>query len=517
MPRQTTDMVLTQKNHRTFLQIGGAGPENTLQYVGQSGTYMILGDIDSPIRGGVSKVNFYNSSQYGGGFKTIGITEEAADFGSVSLTLMDPHGRIPWFHQDNICPFTVYDLAGTCKDPSNFLRGWSDYLRIVSGLVVTDRSTTAPTSQDSDEVVTTELSCTITGGVYTVGPISFGEQAGASVGSTVVGAVYGTQVQCAGCGKANDGTKWIYTVAKFETPSATTPTELIYTTDGGANWTQVTVGTGAETPVAITIVGTYLVVVCTTSFFYADINTLTGVPGSFTEVVQSSWSTHNAKSISVLSQREVFVCAEDGYIYKSTNIPSGFVTLNAGAATNADLLSISNDGGDVLVAVGATGTVIKSLNRGETFSATTTEPDGVVSNLSVAVKDKYQFWVGTSDGKLWYTLDGGETWTENAFSGEKGSGSIDSIIFVTDEVMHFAHSNGSTVARIYTSSNGGVTFDNTVGASPRLVGFPVCDKILQIAVPYTDDRTIAANNICAVGIAGDGVDGIIVLGKPNIS
>ena len=517
MPRQSSDQVITQKHHRTFIQQGGAGPENSLQYAGQTGTYFVVGDIDNPVSGGVSKINFYNESQYGGGYKTIGITEEAADFPSVSLTLMDPHGRIPWFHQDNLCPFTVYDLSGTCKDPSNFLRGWSNYMRVLSGLKPTDRSTTAPTSQDSDEVVTTELSCTITGGVYTLGSISFGEQAGTEVGSTVVGAVYGTQIQCAGCGKANDGTKWIYTVAKYETPSATTPTEVIYTTDGGATWSQVTVGTGAETPVAITIVGTYLVVVCTTSFFYSDINTLTGVPGTFTEVVQSAWSTHNAKGITVLSQREVFVCGEDGYIYKSSNIPSGFVTHNAGAATTADLHSISNDGGDVLVAVGVTGTVIRSSNRGETFSSTTTEPDGAVTNLSVGVKDKYQYWVGTNDGKLWYTLDGGETWTESAFSGEKGSGTIDSIVWVTDEVMHFAHANGSSVARIYTTSNGGVSFDNNVGASPRLVGFPVCDKILQIAVPYTNDRTIAANNICAVGIAADGTDGIIVLGKPNIS
>ncbi|MGB8982710.1 MAG: hypothetical protein WCC12_12610, partial [Anaerolineales bacterium] len=292
------------------------------------------------------------------------------------------------------------------------------------------------------------------------------------------------------------------------------PSELIYTTDGGANWSQATItGIGAtEDPNHIAIVGSRIVVLSATAgsatsggYYWADIDPDTGVPGTWTKVTTGFVNAAQPRDIFVLSPREVFICGDAGYIYKATDITSGVSVLNAGVATAQNLNRIHGSD-DVIVAVGAAGTVIRSINRGATFAATVTAP--TVSLLQALwVFDRLRFWVGSVNGYIWYTLDGGKTWTNKGFSGN-GSGQVFDINFPSEEIGYMLHGNATPTARLFFTLDGGVTWTN-VGW--RLAKWPTFNYAKQIATPTSSDSAVNCNNVAIAGITSTN-DGVLLLG-----
>ena len=145
---------------------------------------------------------------------------------------------------------------------------------------------------DTDELVGDELTITLSD-IYPVGPLGFGDNALTLIDREVFDVVYGTEQTCGNCGPENDGCKQIYAVTRSSGGSPGLPAELIYTTDGGANWSQATItGIGAtEDPNAILVIGSRLVVLSPTAasatqggYYWADIDPDTGIPGTWTKV-----------------------------------------------------------------------------------------------------------------------------------------------------------------------------------------------------------------------------------------
>jgi photosystem II stability/assembly factor-like uncharacterized protein len=246
------------------------------------------------------------------------------------------------------------------------------------------------------------------------------------------------------------------------------------------------------------------------NYYWAEINYKTGVPGAFTQVNEGIVLAGSPTDIYVLSPREVFFCGDLGYIYKSTDITAGMEVIDAGDATGENLNRI--DGVDeTIVAVGDSNAVIKSSNRGRTFATTTESPVAAIIQ-ALAVLDDDRYWIGTGAGagagEVWYTIDGGETWTELAFAGS-GAGVVRDIIFVNDEVGYFAHNTTTPdVARIFTTWNGGVDW---IMGDPRLINLPVFDWAGRLAFPDAA-AGVAVNNLAVAGLSGGGVDGILLLG-----
>lgn len=155
------------------------------------------------------------------------------------------------------------------------------------------------------------------------------------------------------------------------------------------------------------------------------------------------------------------------------------------------------------VAVGNGGVIAKTEN-GTTWTRVTPFV-GVGVNLNcVWVKSATEWWVGTSAGTLYYTLDGGETWTQKSFAGS-GSGSVRDIWFATDSVVYMAHSTSTPVGRMLRSTNGG--YDWVV--MPEGVGsMPDNDRINAVAACSENPDIVVG-----VGLAGNGTDGFIVVGS----
>lgn len=496
------DEIITQKHKRNFIQFGGAQPGNPVQYAGQDAQYMFLDGVAAPESGGVDPV-FVPDPRKAGRYKLVARSITAPDLPTATLIMHEKHGSIPRQLQRIGCPFTLYELSGQCKDLSDFLSGWSDYVLIYSGAEVTDKDLGTRTARDSDDPIEDSLSVTLAE-IYPVGALGFGAEAATQVDTEIVDIVYGTDISC----NCTDNTNYIYALAK--SPGAGSPglpSELLYSTDGGATWnSQAINGIGAsELGLAIDIVGSYLLVLGLDAYYIAEINNKTGVPGTFTKVSTGFVAAGSPNDVYVASPREVWFAGDGGYIYKSTDITAGVSAVNPGDTTTQNLTRIHGKE-ETIVAVGAAGTVIKSNNRGVTWITVTTAPSAAaLSAIAVISLDAY--WVGTATGYAYYTKDGGETWTSKAFSGS-GAGAVRDIVFCTEEVGWLAHDTATPTGRLFNTWNGG---ENWTNAAPRVLNFPVVDRVNRVAYPDAHP-SIAANNVALACLAGDGFDGTIVLG-----
>lgn len=510
MPSISANEVITYKHKRNFIQYGGPRPNNAVAYAGQDAQYMAIEGVGVPDSGGIDPI-FVPDPRKPGSYRLIGRKITPPDLASATLKLLERHGAIPRQLLQQGCQFNLYEPTGDCKDLSDFLSGWSDYVLIYSLAQVTDKDLGTRSAWDADDQIEDSLSLQLSD-VYPIGPLAFGEQAAANIDREVVDVVFASQVQCGECGPQDDGTNKVFAVTKSSgAGSVGIPAQVVYSLDGGLSWADSDItGIGASAdPIAIDIVGDKIVVLVPSegAYYWSTLNQYTGVPGTWNKVTTGFVAAHDPNDLYVASPREIYFCGDGGYIYKSTDITAGVSVVNAGAATSNDLIRI--DGKDeTIVATGEVSTVIKSLNRGLTFATTTTNPSVIaVTVQALEVLDALRYWVGTDSGRLLYTLNGGETWVQVAFSGA-GAGQVRDIVFATDEVGYFSHDTATPTARIFTTWDGGTDWTN---ANPRILNLPTFNRATRLAVPNAS-AGIAANTVAAGGLSGGGTDGILLIG-----
>ena len=503
MTNLNADEVITSKHKRAFIQFGGPRPNIDVKYAGQDAQYLFIDGVSDPESGGVDPI-YVPDHRRQGAYRLVGRQISPPDLANATLNMLEKHGGIPRQLLKEGCILNVYELTGDCRDLSDFLGGWSDYVLIYSNAIITDKDLGTRTQMDADEAIQDGISVVL-GDIYPVGALAFGAEAAALIDREVTGVTFGSLVSCQ-CDNSSD---YIYACSKSSgAGSPGLPSEVHYSVDGGNNWSSVNIdGIGAtEDAIAIGVVGQYLVVLSDgDAYYYATINRKTGVPGTFTKVTTGIVAAGTPRDFFVLSAREVWFVGDGGYIYKSTNILNGVTVVSAGDATSEDLNRVKAADNVILIG-GDNGAVVLSLNRGATFATTTAAPSA--SNiLAIGVLDQDRFWAGDSAGNLWYSLTQGESWVQYEFPGD-GAGQVDDIVWVNDEVGFFAHRSAAPAGSIWATWDGGKSWTNT---SPRLNNFPTVDYISRIAYPEGSNG-IAANNIALAGLAGDGTDGILLLG-----
>ena len=531
MPNLTADEIITKKHVRSFIQFGGPKPNNALLFSGQDSQYLSIEGVSNPEAGGIDPI-WVQDDRFPGKYKMVARTISPPDLASATLRMYEKHGAIPKQLTHINCAFNMYNNVGTCKDLSDFLRGWSDYVMIYSGAIVTDKDLGDRTAFDADEALEDSLSLTLAA-VYPIGALNFENEASTAVSAEVYDVVYGSNLQCGECGPQDDGTQRIYALTKIAA-SQGVENKVVYTIDGGKTWSSVipVIWQTASAFKAIDVVGDKLVVLGEDMYYYCTLNAITGEPAGATSWqavdMTSVTSTHTPNDMYVLSPREVFFCADDGYIFKSSEISSGastLTTLSAATATVDHLYRIHGKD-STIVAVGANGAVIKSLDRGRSFASVTTEPGGLQYRLkSLAVLDSLTYWVGTDQvgvntvGSMYYTLNGGETtWTQVSLADMDAINSqIYDIVFATDEVGYITMAKANGTAQMFATWDGGERWTKD---TPRILNLPTSTsptpgavvELNRIATPKGLDPSIMANNVALAGTGFTGNDGYLLIG-----
>ena len=507
----TADEIVMQQHKRAFLQFGGARPTNPLKYYGQDAQYFSIQGVSSP----EAKIDpIWVKDPVTNKYRMVGRKMSAPDMNKMTIEMYEKHGSIPRQLGVIGCSFNVYELTGACADLGDFLNGWDDYVMIYSYVTVTNKDEGDRFGFGDDNAITDKLEC-VPAAIYPIGKLSFGDNATTMIDLEVIDVVYGSKAQCGNCGVPDDGTNRIYAVVKSSGGSPGLPAEVIYSVDGGANWSQTNVtGMGAtEDPIAVDVVGRFLLVLSRTAgsatsggYYIAEIDSATGIPGTWTKITAGFVANKQPNDVWAANPREVYFCADGGYVYKSTDVTAGVTVANAGAATTQNLLRIKGNDTSI-VAAGDAGAIVRSINRGVTFAALTAASGARIR--AIECLDANRLWIGTDTGFCYSTINGGSTWTELVLTNFE-SGAIYDIVFVNDEVGYIAHTTTTPTGRIWSTWNGGKDWTYS---GKRITNMVTANKFNRIAVPGGAAAVdVQANNIAVAGLAASGSDGVLLIG-----
>lgn len=519
MPAPGNSEIITGRMGRPYLQIGGPRPNNRILYYGGETNYVFITGADAPQLGGITPIRVHSPNDVGQ-YVNVGATFAPADFPTSTLAMLEKQGAIPRQFLGINCLLNAYLLHGRCKNLADFDYGWEDYVEIYSSGRITSRSLGDRFDAEMDDGLRTELGVTWMGGIYPVGGMLFAEKNATAITLEVLDVTYANRTVCGECGPANDGTNWIYAVEKGGV--AAKPI-VHYSLDGGATWATSSIATAvnAEAPAAIRVMGSFLVVLSPTAssatqggYYFTTINPLTGAPGStWTKVTTGFTNNQKPNDMWVAGPREAYICADLGEILRLTDVTAGAVSLGTPTANN---LTRIHGNGDTIVAVGASATVVRSINRGQTFAVTTTAP-GAAALSAIQVLDRNRLWVGNTSGVVYYTLNAGETaWVTLTLPGVT-TVAIQDILFATDCAGYIAYTTTGPLGRVAATINGGVSWVASDLTNPRLIGIPTTatQRYNRLAAPAVSNNGINANNLLAVGL-GATTDGAFQQGAANV-
>jgi len=511
MSSDSANDILLQRDIRAFSQRGGSKPNNEIRYGGPNEQSMMFGDVANPRRGGITPIrehDWYTRNAY----RLVGRGQTPPDLQTVTITFRRKRGGVPWVVDDLTCPNTFFELAGECGAPDNFLYGWSDWVAIYSNALAITTTHKGRKAFDTDDPMTDDMENSLAS-YYEISTLSFGENAQTLIDREVIDLTYASGIECGACGVNNNGTNRLYAVTKSSgSGSPGIPAEVVWTIDGGSTYAQTTITGLSNTvdPTGIKVFGNFLQILDTAGngFWASEINRLSGAPGSWTNVTAGFTTNNQPNDWFVASSGLMFICGQNGRIYSLTNPLAGVTETYADAG--ADLVRINGDGNGTIVAVGESGTIVKSINNGLTWSLVSGPTSATLR--AVEVMNRYTFWIGSHSGRFWYTLDGGETWIEVSLGTDVVR--IDDIRFATEEVGYvLAGAPNVSTARLYTTYNSGKDWSSTqVSTNPRLQNWRTFTRGNRLAVPTLVPDSVAARRVAVGGLSGGGTDGILLQG-----
>lgn len=486
---------------RVFLIEGRARGDHVPVYMG----CMRAGGIDWSL-GDITKIECPSDKGYDK-FVERGKSKGAADRPSTSLV-----GRYAADLESELarlarigCSFDLHYHIGVCTDPTLFNT-------FQKAIVWEEVDLTNYSSDDIGALEEGERSAVNeTGAIsarefYEVLRLAFSEVAGDIVTNEVVDVVVCDAISCGECEEESDGCERVYAVTLGGGGSPGTPADVVYTLDGGAGWNTSEVDSlgAAENPTALACVSGYVVVVsndsCSLHYVLQTdldmvgdetwIENLTGFVA--TGCPNDIWSVGNY----------AFIVGDNGYIYGVADPTVGVTVLDAGASTGLTLRAVHAMDRNTAVAVGSNGVVVRTLNGGDTWQEMN-RPTGLGVHLHcVWVKTETEWWVGSSDGRLFYTLDGGVIWN---LAFDWGGGIVYDIAFSKDGMMAVSHTTAAPLGRLLRSYDGGNSFV-VLPEGPEAM--PAAQRFTALALCTND-----VNIVCGVGLDDGGVDGIVVWGE----
>lgn len=505
---------LKMGDRRGYIQFGGPRPNNRPYFYGGDTNYFVINGVSIPVSGGISPINVADPNR-AGGFIQSGKMRSAPDLPAGTLVFRERTKSIPRHWIAKNCLLNAYNAGGRCTSLSDFDYGWDGFIEIYSGGEVTSFDPGDRSSFEDDTAMETTLGLTFDS-IYAAGSISWASKATGAT-AAIVDVTYANRQVCGDCGPADDGTRRIYAL---ETGGGATKPVAWYSLDGGDTWASlsIAVAANAEAPNSIRVMGNYLIVVSPTAgaatqggLYYVPLNPATGAPsGAFVKVTTGFVATFEPRDIVVLGPKDAFLCCDSGVILYLTDPTAGVTT--RGTPVSTDLGRIASDGNNTIVAVGASGVVVKSTNRGQSFAATTTSPSGTPTLTGVAVLDENRFWIISATG-AWWTQDGAETaWTAASLPLTL-AGATD-IVFATQECGYIAYASGG-IARILATVNAGASWTRADLKNPRIQGMPTATitSFTRLACPKTGSNDINANFLLAAPAAGAGA---AYVGSPNL-
>ena len=487
---------------RVFTIEDGAGPANVP-------AYQSLARALAPSQGfgDVTPIRIPDPDQYGQ-FKIVDTIR-----GEKGLPEITVQARYQFTASDFLalarkgCPLDVQIHMGQCQNPADFNAGW-DKILVVEEAVITQWSAgdIGALDQGEDAVVNEEIP--VSGrDMYEILELLLGELGADEVHGEVVGVAICDSIQCGICGIPSDGCQKIFAITISQVGSPGLPAELIYSEDGGVTIGETAVDTLglAEDPTGLACVGVNLVVISndSNSLHYAPVADILDGAEAWVEMDTGFMGGGEPNAIFSLSSMYTWIVGDGGYVYFTADPTASVTVQDAGIATTEILHDVHAYDDQNVVAVGENGAVIVTSNGGDSWAEAAAIP-AATGLYAVWMKSSLEWFVGDALGSLWYTRDGGVSWTEKAFPGS-GAGVIRDIVFSTRTVGYMAHDTAAAAGRILRTIDGGYSW-YVLPEGPTTI--PANDYVASLAACPEDPNIIYGG-----GLGEDATDGFLVKGS----
>jgi len=302
------------------------------------------------------------------------------------------------------CPFNLAVRYGICERPDNPI-GWEKILHLEQA-DVTNRTITQPTSRMPGDQAEVTTGADIAANEFAeISQVVTTQQASDLTGTYVndlLDVSFCDSPNCGGdCGAYSEGCRVGWAVG--------TSGMLLYTPDGGTQWYVMTPPTGWATDSinSVCCTGDYILLTSGTDneIAWSDDNGVTW------NVVTTGFAYATTMSDCFMwGANAMWVVSDGGYVFFSDDGGMTWVIQDAGIATSQDLNEIHFLDTDLGYAVGAANAMIKTENGGETWTTLVGPSAGQVL-LCVWALTELIVYVGTDDGSMYVSYDGGATWT----------------------------------------------------------------------------------------------------------
>lgn len=191
-------------------------------------------------------------------------------------------------------------------------------------------------------------------------------------------------------------------------------------TDGGQTWTWFEFDGTSDTPTwtndisGISGIDDLIVVTSNGEGAHAYSN---DAGATWAEVTLADYAAHAPRGVVVESPTSIWICGDDGYIWKSKDGGNSAFTADGGdpgIVTASNLVRVKALSDRFVIAVGASNAIVKTENGGETWSLVTgPAAQAAVQVNSIGMWDQYIWLIVYEDGEAYWTDDGGASWTED--------------------------------------------------------------------------------------------------------
>lgn len=476
---------------RVFIQKDGSSPANPYFYYGA----LAFGETTEPL--GEREPIYLPSSERRNAWDIVGSSVAPQELASVDFTQrMDRFLRDAWWElrKKKGCLFNMKAVLSNCARPDNQY----DF----DGMIIfTNTGFTSFTIPGFNPLGGDNTALDLTGSLQIenfnpVRRIKFAEKADVNLLAEAIDGLYHDQVECGDCGGISDGCQRAYVLTAANAGSPGLSSQILHTPDGWETDQTLDIDTlGGLSGDALGVMGLYLVVVSEADGAH-HINLLSDVIAN-----TANWSRVNTgyvgggapRAMYVVSPTRALIAGAGGYIYKLINPTSGVSPVADGSAGTEPFNAIDGHK-QTIVAVGDSNQLLVSSNEGDTFSALTGPIPGVDLTAVSVINDKVWF-IGADNGRLYYTDDGGTTWTTQIVSSDIGT--INDIWFVDDVVGYMSCQAGAS-GRVYRTLDNGYSWQNT---APSITALPTAERYRFVAA--CDYNTLMAGG--RVSAAGDGI------------
>jgi hypothetical protein len=409
---QNDASVLTQQQVSLFA-IKRDDPTAMLEFKG----LMRVDGLTNPV-GDITPIRIPNPAQYGS-YVTVGLTRAAPDLNELTLVEYVSINKKSTLEKmaKELCAWAFVIKMGQCGRPDS-LADWKSLL-LADYTFLTENDYGTLQQFDSSEPV--EISGTASFvNLDRLLPLQLEEQANSIVVSTVVDVIYADQLSCGSCAPYSSGCAMRFALANVNPSSVGLSAQVVFTKNGQSYNTEDVNSLAGANGTSITALGLYLIVTQETStaqHHYALKSAVTNTPNSYnwTAVSTGYQSGGGGRCAVTDGVARLFIGGAGGYVYGTDNPTDSVTVIHDASLTTQNLNAIAHANGNLL-AVGNNNAVLLSTNAGSDLGSVSftsiTGPEVGVNLTACEIFSASYFTIGTATGKLWYTQDGGSTWTQ---------------------------------------------------------------------------------------------------------